>query len=246
MPRQQHLITGKYTSPEDVVAAAERAGSRSIAYTYTEPTVFFEYTYETARLAHKAGLANIYVTNGYMTEEMLETFQPYMDAANVDLKAFRDETYRKYVGARLQPVLDGLKAMRRLGIWLEVTTLVIPGINDDPEELRDAAKFLADELGVDTPWHISRFFPAYEMIDVAPTPVGTLQQAREIGLEAGLHYVYVGNVQDEENTLCYSCGTLLIRRSGYSILENKIKANQRCPGCDAPVAGVGMKEAARS
>jgi pyruvate formate lyase activating enzyme len=246
MPRQQHLITGKETSPEDVVAAAQRTGSRSIAYTYTEPTVFFEYTCETAKVAHKAGLANIYVTNGYMTEEMLETLHPYLDAANVDLKAFRDETYRKYVGARLQPVLDSLKAMRRLGIWLEVTTLVIPGINDDPEELRDAAKFVAEELGVDTPWHISRFFPAYEMIDVTPTPEGTLQRAREIGLEAGLHYVYVGNVRGEENTLCRSCGRLLIRRSGYLILENKIKAGQRCADCGARIAGVGMEEAVRS
>ena len=117
MPRQQHLTTGKETSPEEIVAAAQRARSRSIAYTYTEPTVFFEYTYDTARLAHAAGLANVYVTNGYMTEEMLETLQPYLDAANVDLKAFRDETYRKYVGARLQPVLDSVKSMKRLGIW---------------------------------------------------------------------------------------------------------------------------------
>jgi pyruvate formate lyase activating enzyme len=246
MPRQQHLTTGKETSPKEIVAAAQRARSRSIAYTYTEPTVFFEYTYDTARLAHAAGLANIYVTNGYMTEEMLETLQPYLDAANVDLKAFRDETYRKYVGARLQPVLDSLKSMKRLGIWLEVTTLVVQGINDDPEELRDAAQFVADELGVDTPWHISRFFPAYEMIDLPPTPVAVLEQARKIGLEAGLRYVYVGNVPGEENTSCHSCGRLLIRRSGYWILENNVEPDQRCPDCRARVAGVGMKETAPS
>jgi hypothetical protein len=125
----------------------EKGDSRSIAYTYTEPTIFFEYTYDTARLAHEAGLANIYVTNGYMTEKMLETLHPYLDAANVDLKAFRDETYRKYVGARLQPVLDTMKVMKRLGIWLEVTTLVIGGINDDDGELKDAADFVAGELG---------------------------------------------------------------------------------------------------
>jgi len=242
MPREQDLITGDEASPEQIVAVAQRAGCQSIAYTYTEPTVFFEYTYDTARLARKAGLANIYITNGYMTEEMLEVFHPYLDAANVDLKAFRDETYRKYVGARLQPVLDSLKVMKRLGIWLEVTTLVIPGLNDDPAELRDAAQFVAQELGADTPWHISRFFPAYKMTDVLSTPVETLRQAQEIGLAEGLRYVYVGNVPDEENTLCHHCGRLLIRRAGYSILENHVQPDGKCPDCGTPVAGVGMAD----
>ena len=241
MPRERHLIMiEKEASPEQIVAAAKRASCRSIAYTYTEPTIFLEYAYDTARLAHKAGLANIYVTNGYMTEEMLETFQPYLDAANVDLKAFRDETYKKYVGARLQPVLDSLKRMKARGIWLEVTTLVIPGINDDPIELWDAAQFVAHELGADTPWHISRFFPAYEMTDVPATPLEALNRAKEIGLEAGLRYIYVGNVPGEENTSCHSCGRLLIRRSGYWILENHVQPDGRCPDCATPVAGVGM------
>jgi len=175
-----------------------------------------------------------------MTEEMLETFQPYLDAANVDLKAFRDKTYQKYVGARLQPVLNTMKLMKRLGIWLEVTTLVIPGINDDDGELKDVADFVAEELGVDTPWHISRFFPAYKMTDVSPTPVETLNRAREIGLEAGLRYVYVGNVSGEANTVCHKCGQILIRRLGYRILENRVQPNGRCPNCGMPVAGVGM------
>jgi len=252
MVRERHLILGEEASPEEIVAAARRAGCRSIAYTYTEPSVFFEYTYDTARLAHAAGLANIYVTNGYMTEEMLETFNPprpprnggghdpYLDAANVDLKAFRDETYRKYVGARLQPVLDSLKVMKRLGVWVEVTTLVVPGVNDDPAELQDAAHFVAEELGVETPWHISRFFPNYEMTGVPPTPISTLRRAREIGLEAGLRYVYVGNVPGEANTLCHGCGRLLIRRSGYWILENDVRSDGSCPDCGTPVAGVGM------
>jgi len=241
MPRERHLIlVEEEASPEQIVATAQRAGSRSIAYTYTEPTIFFEYAYDTARLAHDAGLFNIYVTNGYMTEEMLETFRPYLDAANVDLKAFREETYRRYVGARLGPVLDSLKAMKRLGIWLEVTTLVVPGVNDDPAELKDAAEFVANELGVDTPWHISRFFPAYKMADVPPTPISTLSQAREIGLEAGLRYVYVGNVLGEENTFCPSCGRLLIRRAGYRILENHVQPDGRCPDCGTLVAGVEM------
>ena len=242
MPREQHLIAGELASPERIVAEAQSVGCRSIAYTYTEPTVFFEYAYETARLAHDAGLANIYVTNGYMTEEMLETLHPCLDAANVDLKAFRDETYRKYVGARLQPVLDSLRVMKRLGIWLEVTTLVIPGINDDDGELKDAAEFVADELGVETPWHVSRFFPAYKMTDVPSTPVETLNRAREIGLEVGLRYVYVGNVPGEASTICHECGKTLVRRSGYRILENHIQPDGRCPICGTPVAGVGMEE----
>jgi len=239
MPREQRIVMGQEVSPEQIVAAAKRAGCRSIAYTYTEPTVFFEYAYDTARLAHEAGLANIYVTNGYMTEEMLEMFHPYLDAANVDLKAFRDETYRKYVGARLQPVLDAMKTMKRLGIWLEVTTLVVPGINDEEEELKDTADFVASELGVDTPWHISRFFPAYKMTDAPPTPLETLSRAREIGLETGLHYVYVGNVPGEENTFCPHCGRLLVRRVSFYVTENHIH-DGRCPYCETPVAGVGM------
>lgn len=240
MPREQHLIAGREIPPAEIVADAQRVGSRSIAYTYTEPTIFFEYSYDTARLAHEQGLANIYVTNGYMTPEMLEVFHPYLDAANVDLKAFRDETYRRYVGARLQPVLDSMKTMKRLGIWLEVTTLVIPAVNDDAEELKDVAAFIAQELGVDTPWHISRFFPAYKVTDVPPTPMATLQRAREIGVEAGLRYVYVGNVPGEENTYCHHCGRLLIRRAGYWISENQLQPDGRCPDCGTLVAGVGM------
>jgi len=244
MVRERHLVMGQEARPEEIVAAAREAGCRSIAYTYTEPTVFFEYTYDIARLAHESGdgsgLANVYVTNGYMTGDMLDLFSPYLDAANVDLKAFRDETYRTYAGARLQPVLDSLIAMKRLGVWVEVTTLVIPGINDDPAELEDAARFVAEELGVETPWQISRFFPAYEMTDVPPTPVSTLQRAREIGLEAGLRYVYVGNVTGETVTVCHECGQVLIRRSGYWILEHHVQPDGSCPDCGTPVAGVGM------
>ena len=239
MPREQHLIMGEKVTPQRLVAAAQRYHCRSIAYTYTEPTVFFEYAYDTAKLAHEAGLVNIYVTNGYMTEEMLEAFHPYMDAANVDLKAFKEETYHKYVGARLQPVLDTMKVMQRLGIWLEVTTLVVPGINDDPAELRDAARFVAQELGTETPWHISRFFPAYQMRDVPPTPLATLLRAREIGREEGLAHIYVGNVPGEagQDTHCPACGSVLIRRQGYTVVENRIRDGQ-CPDCDAQVAGV--------
>jgi len=239
--RQQHLIMGDELDPDQIVLAAQETNSRSVAYTYTEPTIFFEYTYDTARLAHRAGLANIYVTNGFMTQEMLDIFHPYLDAANVDLKAFRDKTYRRYAGARLEPVLDAMKLIKRLGVWLEVTTLVIPGINDDERELRDTASFVATELGKDTPWHISRFFPAYKMTNVPYTPIKTLQRAKEIGMEEGLCYVYVGNLPDEANTVCHQCGQILIRRSGYRILENNIDRDSRCPKCNTPVAGIGMK-----
>ena len=239
-PRTQHLLLGEQASPEQIVAAAQRAGCRSIAYTYTEPTIFFEYSYDTARVARDAGLANVYVTNGYMTVEMLDTMHPHLDAANVDLKGFRDEVYRRYAGARLQPVLDSLKKIKLLGIWVEVTTLIIPGINDDTQELQDAARFVADELGRETPWHLSRFTPAYEMAGVPPTPIATLLQAQEIGREAGLRYVYVGNVPGEANTVCHLCGHLLVRRRGYQVVANHVAPGRNCPECGTPAAGRGM------
>lgn len=240
-PHERHLLVIPQVEPERIVAAAQAYDSRSIAYTYTEPTVFFEYSYDVAQLAHRAGMANVYVTNGYMSKEMLDAFHPYLDAANVDLKAFRKETYRRYVGARLQTVLDNLKAMKRLGIWLEVTTLVIPGLNDDPAELRDAARFIVQELGTDTPWHISRFYPAHEMADRPRTPLKTLVRAREIGIDEGLDYVYIGNMRtvEDEDTLCPGCRRTLIRRTAFSIVVNTIQAG-RCPHCGASIAGVGM------
>ena len=237
MPRERDLIAGRETTPEQIVSEALTNGSRSIAYTYTEPTIFFEYAYDTARLAHQAGLANIYVTNGYMTQVMLEMFHPYLDAANVDLKAFRNETYRRYVGARLQPILENLKLIKKLDIWLEVTTLVIPDLNDDPAELRDAARFIAQELGADTPWHISRFFPGYKMVDRGPTSLATLREAEAIGLEEGLHYVYLENVAGESNTNCPQCGLPLIRRHRYTVVDNRI-SNSCCPVCERQIPGV--------
>ncbi len=163
-----------------------------------------------------------------------------MDAANVDLKAFRDATYRRFVGARLQPVLDSLKLMKQLGIWVEVTTLLIPNLNDDPVELEEAANFIAEELGPETPWHLSRFFPAYRMQDVAPTPEGTLTRAIEIARTAGLHYVYAGNSRQAIDTNCHACGTPLIRRAGYRITANYVTSETTCPSCAAPVSGIGM------
>jgi pyruvate formate lyase activating enzyme len=237
MPRERDIIAGRTTSPEEIVSNALITGSRSIAYTYTEPTVFFEYAYHIALLAHLDGLANIFVTNGYMSAEMLEIFHPYLDAANVDLKAFRKETYHHYVGAGFQPVLDNLKRIKQLGIWLEVTTLVIPDLTDDPAELRDAARFVAQELGPDTPWHISRFYPDYKMTDRPPTPIKTLQRAREIGLEEGLQYVYLGNVPGTSDTVCPNCGYVLVRRDSFWTVVSHI-TNGICPVCSRPIAGI--------
>ncbi len=241
MPRDQGRIVGRHVPPEDIVEDALATGCRSISYTYTEPTVFFEYTRDIAVLARQAGLANNYVTNGYMTAEMLETFFPYLDAANVDLKAFRDEFYRQQCGARLQPVLDSLRLMKQQGIWVEVTTLVIPGLNDDPGELRDLAGFIAQELGVETPWHVSRFHPMYKMLDRGSTPVQTLERAWAIGKEAGLRYVYVGNVlgAPEEHTYCWNCGKRIIARFGFSVRERHVR-DGKCEYCGAAIDGVGL------
>lgn len=239
MPREQHLVLGDPMTPEQVVGNARQAGSRSIAYTYTEPTVFFEYALDIAREAQRTGIANAFVTNGFMTAEMLDTFYPYLDAANVDLKAFRDETYRQSIGGRLQPVLDAMKKMKQQGTWVEVTTLVIPGMNDAPSELQDIAGFIANDLGRETPWHVSRFFPTYKLTDAPPTSVETLRQAEQIGLDAGLHYVYVGNLHGETNTLCPQCGHLLIQRAGYHVRRNVVR-NGRCPQCTTPIGGVGI------
>ncbi len=237
MPRELGRISGYEVTPEEIISEAIASHSRSIAYTYTEPTIFFEYAFDIAKLAKEKRIANVYVTNGYMSKEMLDIFHPFLDAANVDLKAFSDQTYKRMVGARLQPVLDNLVEMKRWGIWVEITTLVIPGINDDLEDLRQIAQFIARELDVDTPWHISRFFPHYKMMNIPPTPIDRLIKAREIGKSEGLRYVYLGNVGGESNTICHQCGKVLVKRRGYWIPENHI-SNNTCPDCGAEIAGV--------
>ena len=240
MPRELKRIMGDEFPPEQVVLAARQSRCRSISYTYTEPTIFFEYAYETARLAHKGGMKNIFVTNGYMTPEALDIIHPYLDAANVDLKAFNDDFYKEQCGAKLAPVLESLKKLKRMGVWLEITTLVIPTINDSDAELKEIANFIK-ELGADTPWHASRFHPTYKLIKVPRTPVATLKRAREIGLQEGLLYVYIGNVPGEqgENTLCHQCGRVLIDRFGFATGHYAIK-NGRCPDCHMEVSGVEM------
>ena len=235
------LIMGTPDRPEEVVAAAVKANCQSIAYTYTEPTVYFEFAYDTARLARKRGLLNVFVTNGYMTPEALQMISPCLDAANVDLKSFNDDFYKKYCGARLAHVQETLKMMKSLNIFVEVTTLLIPGLNDDPTELEKLAGFLVKLLGPDTPWHISRFHPTYRLTDRSPTPVAALITARDIGLRAGLRYVYIGNVPGEngENTYCHQCGKLVIERWGFQVGEKRIE-DGRCRFCNTPVSGIGL------
>jgi pyruvate formate lyase activating enzyme len=240
MSAEQFSEFGVEASPEKIVNAALEAGCRSVAYTYVEPTIFFEYVHEIASLAHSNGLLNVFKTNGFMTPEMLQMCQPYLDAANVDLKAFQNKSYQKF-GGHLQPVLDSLKLMKSFGIWLEITTVIIPGINDEPQELADIAGFIAQELGVDTPWHITRFFPAYKMENVPPTPIETLYKARDIGLGEGLKYIYFGNFlgQGNQDTSCSHCGTVLIQRRGFELIKNQIQ-NHQCPACGTLIPGVGL------
>ncbi len=240
VPVDEGKIAGYRITPQEFVDMALKYECKSIAYTYTEPTIFFEYAYETAKIGKEAGLRNIFVTNGYMTKEALEEIRPFLDAANVDLKSFREEFYHKLVGAKLGPVLDSLRQFKEMGIWVEVTTLIIPTLNDSSEELEEIAKFVLS-LGEETPWHISAFYPAYKCRDLPPTSASALKQARQIGIRAGLRYVYTGNIPGEEgeNTYCYQCKKRLIHRWGFTILENLID-NSHCPFCGAKIDGIGM------
>ena len=238
-PRRHHgKIPGTVRTPEDIVREAKANRCATISYTYTEPTIFMEFALDTARLAKEQGIRNVFVSNGFMTEESATAMAEVIEGDNVDLKSFRDDFYRKVCKARLQPVLDNIQRLKRLGVWLEVTTLVIPGLNDSEEELTEIAQFIKD-VGPEIPWHVSAFHPTYQMLDRPRTPAATLLRAREIGLEAGLRYVYTGNIpgQGGENTYCYSCGELVIERLGYAI-KGFILQDGKCPKCQAAIDGV--------
>jgi len=229
--------------PARVVKAARAAGARCIAYTYTEPTIFIEYVLATARLAGEAGLANVLVTNGYQTPEALDLLAPLVAAANVDLKALDDRFYRRICGARLAPILAALVGMRERGVWVEVTTLLIPGLNDDPAGLEALARWIVSALGPETPWHVSRFFPSYRLTDLDPTPVTAVERAVTIGRAAGLSHVYSGNMGDgDEDTRCAGCGETLIRRRGFAARPAAALANGACASCGRTLAGVGLAE----
>ena len=232
-------IVGNTVSPQQVVDDAAKFGCRSIAYTYTEPTVFFEFAYDTAKMAHARGIRNVFVTNGYMSPEALDMINPYLDAANVDLKAFTDEYYKDLCAARLAHVQETLRRMKASGIFVEVTTLIVTDLNDNPAELQQLAEFIAHDLGAETPWHISRFHPTYKLTDRPATPLKTLARAREIGLQAGLKYVYTGNVPGHkgENTFCPGCGQQVIERWGFEVAALRIEDGV-CAYCGEAIDGV--------
>lgn len=241
---REGAVPGEKLTPTEIVGLALEAGCKSVAYTYTEPTIFFELAYDTAKLAAGAGLRNILVTNGYLTPEALRMIQPYLHAANIDLKGFDDKRYRRMCGAKLQPVLDSIRLTRELGIWLEVTTLVVPGHNNSDEELRQIALFLKN-IDPDIPWHLSAFFPAYKMMEVDPTDRESLLRAWEIGKHAGLHHVYCGNLPAlREDTVCYRCGETLIRRVGFLVEFDQLDQG-RCPSCHEAIHGVWDSEVSR-
>jgi len=232
-------IEGQAISPEQIVEAAVRGGCRSIAYTYTEPTVFMELCNDCGRLGKEKGLANVFVSNGYETVEAIDFAKDWLDGINVDLKAFSEDYYSRLCKAKLGPVLETIEYIaKETDIWMEVTTLLLPGENDSDDELKKVAGFIVEKAGADVPWHISRFHPQYKYLDSRTTPMERLERAFEIGKAAGLRYIYMGNVPGSqgESTFCYKCGAKLIGRVGYRIIANNVKES-RCPECGAQIAG---------
>ncbi|MCD6594050.1 AmmeMemoRadiSam system radical SAM enzyme [bacterium] len=227
LPEESQHIT---LTPEQVVEQALANGCKSIAYTYSEPTVFFEYMYDTGFLAHKAGLKNVWVTCGYINEKPLRKLCEVLDGANVDLKG-QTGFYQKYTRSSREPVLRTLKILKQESVWVEITNLIIPGANDNPDTIRAMCRWIADSLGSDVPLHFSRFYPNYKLTDVPPTPVKTLIMARNIAREEGLKFVYIGNVPGEngEDTFCPSTGKKVIDRTGFWIMDNKIDSNGISP-----------------
>ncbi|KKG14624.1 hypothetical protein EO98_18515 [Methanosarcina sp. 2.H.T.1A.6] len=228
-------------SPSQLINQAKMAGCQSVSWTYNEPTVWYEYTYDGAKLAREAGIGTSYVTNGYITPEALEQIAPYLDAFSVDIKAFSEEFYHDVASAKLTPVLEATLLAKKLGIHVEVVNLVIPNHNDSPEEIRELSRWVYENLGRNTPLHFNRFHPYYEMKDLPPTPVETLDRARSIAIEEGMRFVYVGNVpgHPHENTYCPECGTLLITRGFFEVQEYNLTSEKACPKCGEKIPIVG-------
>jgi pyruvate formate lyase activating enzyme len=238
-PKVHADIPGIDMTPEQIVTEAELSGCKSISYTYTEPTIFMEFALDCAKLARERGIRNVFVSNGYTSPEAVRAIAPYLDANNIDLKG-DDNFYKKVACARVQPVLDTIRLMKNLGVWIEITTLIIPDYNDSDEFLQWAAEFIRS-VDPAIPWHVSQFHPTYKLLDKPRTPLSTLKKAREIGLAAGLKYVYEGNVPGNggENTYCPACSRLLIERTGFSLKRIDLKG-AKCHACGAIVDGVGM------
>ncbi len=229
----------KETKPEEIVNLALKHQCSSISYTYTEPTVYFEFASDIATAAKEKGIKNIFVTNGYMSQACLESLTPWLDGANVDLKSFNPLFYKKICKGDIEPVKNSLKFMKKNGIILEVTTLLIPTINDSEQEIEAIANFIANRLGKDTPWHISRFYPTYKMLNIPPASASLLYAAKNIGEKAGLEYIYIGNLpgNNSENTVCPNCKKTLIKRRGFDMIKNLIKAGE-CPYCEKIIYGL--------
>ena len=236
---EDESVSAYFCPPERLVALSKEYRCPSLAYTYTDPIVYYEYTYDSAKLAKEAGIRNVLVTAGYINEPPWKKLLEYTDAANIDLKGITENFYREVCSATLKPVQTALILTRAAGVHLEVTNLVIPTLNDKPEEIRELSRWVRANLGADTPLHFSGFYPRYQMRNLPPTPLKTLEMARQIGLSEGLQYVYIGNVASKEgqNTYCPGCKKLLIERSGYTILQNRLK-NSLCPDCGREIYGV--------
>jgi pyruvate formate lyase activating enzyme len=231
--KQKKEIPGQEMSPKEIVQLAIKNKLPSISYTYTEPTIFLEFAFDTMKLAKKAGLKNIFVSNGFMSEESAKLVIPYLDANNIDIKGFSEEFYKENCGARLQPILDTCKLMKKSGVWVEITTLAIPTLSDSEEMFEGIAKFIYKELGPETPWHISRFSGeiSWKLQYLPETPVETIEKGWKIGKKVGLKYVYTGNIPGlpSENTICPKCGTIAIDRVNY-IIHHHDKSG-KCPKC---------------
>ena len=224
--------------PEKVVSNAVSYKCRSVTYTYTEPTVFYEYMYDTAVIAKKQGIRNTMHSCGYINEKPLRILSKYMDAADIDLKGFTEDFYSRICSGSLKPVLDSLVVLKQEGVWLEITNLVIPTLNDDMKKIREMSSWIVKNLGPDVPIHFSRFFPHYKLTNLPPTPIETMEGARKSALDAGLKYVYIGNIRHEgENTFCPKCKKMLIERMGYFVRQNLV-SNGKCKFCGTSIAGV--------
>jgi len=236
-PRINREIIGEELSPYEIVEAAERAGCKSISYTYTEPTIFFEFAYDCARIARERGIKNVFVSNGYTSPEAIKVITPFLDGNNIDLKG-DDEFYKRICGARVEPVKETIRLMKEAGVWVEVTTLIIPTLNDSDRVIEGIIDFI---ISVDPaiPWHVTQFYPTYKMLDKGRTPLETLRRARALGLKKGLRYVYEGNVPGagNENTYCPACGETLVSRYGFHVLQNRIK-DGRCFNCMREIEGI--------
>lgn len=235
--QEKKIDKSNYFSPKDVVKLAIENNCESISYTYNEPTIFYPYAKDIAIEAKKHGIKNVYVSNGFESKEVIDDMKGIIDAVNIDLKCFSDNYYKKVLGGNLKQILENLKHFKRNGIWLEITTLIVPTKNDSKEELHNIAKFIKNELDIFTPWHISAFHPDYKDLDLPNTSIESLKLAFELGKEEGLKYVYIGNVSLENDTSCPNCNNILLRRDRFTTVENNIK-DGHCPKCNYKVEGI--------